>query len=155
MTTITPEIWFYHLERSSLDRVLPDLVEKTLARGWRAVIRVGSDERLEQLDALLWTSKDDAFLAHGRSDEPHAARQPVLLTQDMALTNAPDVLFAVDGVALGALDTLKRVIVIFDGNTSDAVGKARETWKVLKTQGLPLSYWQEQLEGGWKKTAST
>ena len=40
------DVMFYHLERQPLERVLPMLVEKTLERGWRAVIQVGSQERL-------------------------------------------------------------------------------------------------------------
>ena len=33
------EVWFYHLERTSLDQALPELLEKTLARGWKALVR--------------------------------------------------------------------------------------------------------------------
>ena len=33
------EVWFYHLERTALEQALPDLLEKTLAKGWRAVVR--------------------------------------------------------------------------------------------------------------------
>ena len=33
------EVWFYHLERTGLDQALPELLEKTLQRGWRAVVR--------------------------------------------------------------------------------------------------------------------
>ncbi|HEY0052608.1 MAG TPA: DNA polymerase III subunit chi, partial [Caulobacteraceae bacterium] len=61
----TCEIWFYHLERSSLEQVLPDLLEKTLTRGWRAQVRARDEARLADLDERLWTWKDDAFLAHG------------------------------------------------------------------------------------------
>jgi DNA polymerase III subunit chi len=49
------EVLFYHLERQSLDAVLPQLVERALARGWRAVIQAGSEERVAALDSLLWT----------------------------------------------------------------------------------------------------
>src|SRR5262245_34033420 len=49
------EVLFYHLEHQPLERVLPALVERTLERKWRAVIQVGSEERLEALDTLLWT----------------------------------------------------------------------------------------------------
>jgi hypothetical protein len=34
------EIWFYHLERSTLDQVLPELLDKTLQRGWCARVRI-------------------------------------------------------------------------------------------------------------------
>ncbi|MGA7117695.1 MAG: DNA polymerase III subunit chi, partial [Hyphomicrobium sp.] len=38
------EVLFYHLERQPLERVLPGLLEKTLQRGWRAVVQAGSAE---------------------------------------------------------------------------------------------------------------
>ena len=59
------EVLFYHLEARSLEAVIPQLLEKTLERGWRAVIEVGSTERAEALDSHLWTYRDDSFLAHG------------------------------------------------------------------------------------------
>jgi len=60
-----PDVLFYHLENQPLERVLPILLEKTLERGWRAVIEVGSSQRAEALDTALWTFRDDSFLAHG------------------------------------------------------------------------------------------
>ena len=39
------EVWFYHLERTSLDQALPELLEKTLARGWKAVVRTAFKPR--------------------------------------------------------------------------------------------------------------
>ena len=74
------EVWFYHLERSGLDQVLPELLEKTLARGWRALVRSTEPDRIEHLDGWLWTYRDDSFLPHALADEPEAERQPILLT---------------------------------------------------------------------------
>ncbi|MFT4252489.1 MAG: DNA polymerase III subunit chi, partial [Caulobacter sp.] len=74
------EIWFYHLERSSAEQVLPELLEKTLGRGWKALVRGGDPMRLNALDAHLWTFRDDSFLPHGLAEEPLAERQPVLLS---------------------------------------------------------------------------
>ena len=42
------ELWFYHLERSSVEDVLPELVEKTISRGWRALIK--STDREQRYD---------------------------------------------------------------------------------------------------------
>ena len=41
------EVLFYHLERRPLEQVLPQLLEKTLERGWRAVVQTSSDERAQ------------------------------------------------------------------------------------------------------------
>ena len=35
------EVLFYHLEQQPLERVLPSLLERTLERGWRAVVQCG------------------------------------------------------------------------------------------------------------------
>ena len=49
------EIYFYHLEHRSLEQVLPTLLERSLERGWRAVVQAASRERVEALNTLLWT----------------------------------------------------------------------------------------------------
>lgn len=74
------EVLFYQLDHQPLDKVLPGLLQKTLERGWRAVVQAGSEERIEALDALLWTYADDSFLPHGTARDGAADRQPVFLT---------------------------------------------------------------------------
>ena len=60
------EALFYHLERRALEDVLPGLVERSLARGWRALVRADSAERSDALDTLLWTYDDQSFLPHAQ-----------------------------------------------------------------------------------------
>ena len=96
------EVWFYHLERTGLDQALPELLEKTLQRGWKAVVRTPQPERVEHLDGWLWSYREDSFLPHAPADEPGAARQPVLLTTGAENPNGADALFLVDGAEPGA-----------------------------------------------------
>ena len=55
------EIWFYHLQRQTLDQALPNLIEKALERGWRVAVQAASEERLEALDQHLWIQSDASF----------------------------------------------------------------------------------------------
>jgi len=73
------DYWFYHLEASTLKGVLPGLLEKTLQKGWRALVKLPEAE-LADMDAYLWTFQDDSFLPHGRDDEPQSAQQPIRRT---------------------------------------------------------------------------
>tara|TARA_R110000868_G_scaffold26347_4_gene101539 strand:+ start:16297 stop:16749 length:453 start_codon:yes stop_codon:yes gene_type:complete len=148
---MTADIWFYHLERSSLDEALPELLEKTLAKGWRALVRSGDADRLEALDQTLWTWRDDSFLPHGRSDQPDADRQPVLLAADEANPNAAQCLFLLDGAQPENPESFERVIVMFDGQDESAVNGARRLWKQLTTPERSLSYWRQSPEGRWEK----
>ncbi len=145
------EVLFYHLERASLETVLPGLLEKTLERGWRAVVRAGSRERVEALDGHLWTYRDDAFLPHAASGDPE--RQPVWLTHGDDEPNDPQILFVVDGAETkpDAIAALERCVLIFDGNDDEAVSRARTFWKDAKAAGHDATYWKQSEAGRWEK----
>lgn len=153
MAETRSEIWFYHLERSELAQVLPGLLDKTRERGWRALVRVNSAGLLDDLDERLWTWRDEAFLAHGRAGEPHAERQPILLSQTGENLNGAQTLFIVDDAELGDTESYERCFIIFDGRDETSLTAARERWKVLKQAGANLAYWRQSPEGRWEKAA--
>ncbi len=147
------EALFYHLERQPLETVLPQLLERTLERGWRAVVQAGSEERLETLDQHLWTYTDASFIPHGRAKDGHAERQPVLLTTTSDNPNGATIRFLVDGAEPPDPSGYQRLVLIFDGRDDAAVEAARRHWKTLKGAGCAVTYWQQGDKGGWEKKA--
>lgn len=133
--------------------MLPELLEKTLQRGWRALVRSGAPAGLEELDAWLWTYRDETFLPHGLSTEPFAPHQPVLLTTGQENPNEAHALFLIEGAEPGDLAGFTRCIVLFDGRDDAALNSARGLWKSVKGQGLPASYWRQGEQRGWEKQA--
>lgn len=144
------ELWFYHLERSDIEQALPPLLEKCLQRGWRALVRGGSSERLDALDSVLWTYRDESFLPHGR-DNPE--RQPVFLTQEPGNPNGAQVLFLIDGAPGDDIAKYERACLVFDGRDEAATQLARSRWKEAKDAGVAVSYWKESGAGKWEKQA--
>jgi DNA polymerase-3 subunit chi len=147
------EVRFYHLLRRSLEDVLPQMLEMTLERGWRAVVMAGSPERVEVLNQHLWTYRKESFLPHGTVSEGDADLQPVWLTDRDENPNRANVLFLTDGARTGLADRYERICDLFDGNDPDAVADARRRWKDWKDAGHQLSYWQQNERGGWEKKA--
>jgi DNA polymerase III subunit chi len=146
------EVLFYHLQHQPLERVLPTLLEKSLERGWRIVVQAGSDERVEALDAHLWTYRDDTFLPHGTYREGEAAAQPVLITVHDHNPNGAQVRFLVDGVPLPAdAQSYERLVLLLDGTDEDAVAQARERWTSAKAAGFAVTYWQPDEQGRWQR----
>ena len=151
-----PEVWFYHLEHTAPERTVAELAEKVLARGWRAVVCVDGPERMAQLDDALWAGRGDdtsAVIPHGRADEAHADRQPILISCDNAPLNGAQVLMVLDSAPLDLSLPFIRVILLFDGQNADVVGLARQRWAMLKAEGHKLVYWQNSPHGGWQKKA--
>jgi DNA polymerase-3 subunit chi len=145
------EVLFYHLEHQPLERVLPSLVERTLERGWRAVVQAGSDERVEALDTLLWTYREESFLPHGTRRDGDPGVQPVFLTTTADNPNGATVRFMVDGADCGDITPYARVVYLFDGRDAAAVDLARTQWKAAKGAGAQVTYWQQSPEGRWEK----
>ena len=147
------DVWFYHLERTSLDQALPELLEKTLARGWRALVRSTARERVEHLDGWLWSYRDDSFLPHGVDQEPMAEKQPILITTEMSNPNGAHALFLIDGAEAGDVSAYERCVLLFDGRDEAAVAAARGRWSGFKQAGATVSYWRQGDSGGWRKEA--
>ena len=148
------EILFYHLQGQKPEGVLPTLLEKSLQRGWRVVVQGSSEERIEALDAHLWTYRDDGFLPHGTWREPESAQQPILLTLTDSNPNAANVRFLFDGAALPAdPEAYQRIVLLFDGEDADAVAAARSSWSDAKAKGFEATYWQPDAQGRWVKKA--
>lgn len=150
------EVLFYHLESARLEAVLPGLLEKTLANGWKASVRCGEQDALKRIDDALWLYRDDSFLPHGIATGDEAdSRQPILLTADQAVSNNPDLLFLVEGAKAEAssLAAFKRCVCIFDGGDDEAVANARAFWKDVKAESHDATYWRQSTNGKWEKQA--
>jgi DNA polymerase-3 subunit chi len=152
------EALFYHLERRALDAVLPGLLERTLERGWRAVIKTESAERADAIDNLLWTYSEQSFLPHAQSGDGDPKHQPVLITVEDENPNDAQVLFLVGGAipppwSRGDVAALARVVLLFDGRDPEALNRARDAWKASKEAGHEATYWKENASGKFEKQA--
>ncbi|AXX98119.1 DNA polymerase III subunit chi [Profundibacter amoris] len=147
-------VYFYHLTRQPLEMVLPMLLEKSMAAGWRCAVRGVDVKRLEWLDEKLWLGREDGFLPHGLAGGDHDAMQPVLLTVDPVAANNPTAILAIDGAEVSPEEVapLERVSILFDGNDDTALTRARSQWKALTDAGCSAQYWSQE-SGQWEKKA--
>lgn len=146
---------FYHLQNKKLEEVLPKILEKAYETGKNVKIKIGTQERVEFLNSALWTYDDEGFLPHGIKKDGNAGMQPIYLSDDDDNPNNATFLFLVDGAAASDLGNFERVFNVFDGDSSEAIGKAREFWKTLKTDSAnELFYWQMDAKSGkWEQKA--
>ena len=148
------EHWFYHLQQTSLEAVLPDILEKTLAKGWRTLVKIGSTngtarDEMVRLDKFLWTYKQDSFLPHGRDDEPMAEGHPIVLSCTSEKAKTVDAVILVAGGDIKDVASAKRCITILDGRNEADKAAARMRWKQVKHAGNPTAYWQQNDHGRW------
>jgi DNA polymerase-3 subunit chi len=145
------EVLFYHLERQPLETALPGLLLRSLERGWRVVVKVGSEERLEALNTHLWSFDDASFLPHGSAADGNAESQPVFLTIGDDNPNEANVRFLVDGAEAPELSGYERTVFMFDAADAEAVARSRTAWKAARDGGHDATYWRQDENGRWTK----
>jgi len=145
------EIWFYHLQRQSLEEALPALLEKVLVAGARAVVMLGSEERVEAVNLRLWTYDDRGFLPHGSARDGFPAEQPIWLTVQDENPNGAKILVLADGARSAKVGQYSRCLELFDGNDANAVAAARMRWKSYEEAGHEVVYWQQDARGKWER----
>src|ERR1700743_745980 len=104
---------FYPPTKSSLEETLPRLLTKTLQAGERAVVMLGSPERVDALNAHLWTHAPNSFLAHGAARAGAAAPQPIWLTHLDENPNGAAFLFVADHAQSDRVGDYKRCFELF------------------------------------------
>lgn len=146
------EILFYHLQPQPIEQVLPVLLQKTLAKGWKAIIETPLLERVKALDDHLWMFSEEGFLPHATSADADAVYDPILILSDSSNPIAAQVRFCIDQAPIpDDISGYERIIIMFDGNDSDALNHARAQWKHAKSLNADATYWQQDDEGRWVK----
>ena len=140
---------FWQLSKDPAEKVIAMIAARVLAEGERVLVVARDAERRSAVSKALWDARPDAFLANGDASEPHAERQPILLSDACKATNdASHVIFA-DGEWRDA-QGFARAFLLFDDATVEA---ARGVWRSLDgTEGLERSFFRQD-GGKWVKVA--
>ena len=162
------DIAFYHMTASEAQDALPQLLNKTVAAGKKAVVASRPDH-ISTLSSALWSyghvqggqgrpsyGGEGSWLAHGIAgkDDDDADLCPIWFAgeQDHNPISA-EFSFYLDGVNPEQAARFDRVFILFNGLDDHAVTTARAQWKSLRGDGHQLSYWTQDDRGAWKKTA--
>lgn len=144
------EVRFYHMERQSLEQILPGLLSKALENGHKILVKTNDEAEAERLAEHLWIYNANVFLPHGTKKDGHAALQPVYLTSSNDNPNGADVLILTNGTSADDIGNFKLCCELLDGRDETQVAMARTHWKSYKDSGHALTYWQ-QGEKSWEK----
>lgn len=125
------KLGFYLTSRRPVERVIGAVTAKALAEGQRMVIVSDDPAQLDRLDKALWEYRPELFLAHGRASEAHAARQPLLLSQDCTAPNGARVVALADGKWRAEAAEFDRALLFFDESGREA---ARAAWRTFDSR---------------------
>ena len=145
-----PEVSFYRLTTLPIIKAAPKLIEKIYYSGQKLVVRVQDEVMIKNIDDGLWAYSTKHFIPHGTFLDAHSNDQPVYLTTKIENPNQATIAIALGIVKLAELQTSKK-LYMFDGNNKEQLEFARNKWKLYKSQGIAVIYWQQTIDGTWEK----
>ncbi|MEM6932472.1 MAG: DNA polymerase III subunit chi [Pseudomonadota bacterium] len=148
------EVRFYHLTDQSLEAVLPVMLERSVERGWKAVVRGTEPARISALDTHLWTYRQESFLPHSASE--YGMDDAIWLTCKTGVNSGANTLFLIDGANLDDAEAgeMEMTAILFDGLDSGAVEHARGQWRQVTASGIRAVYWAQE-RGTWVKKSES
>lgn len=140
---------FYQLSRDPVEKVVALLAGKVLDTGARLLIVAAEEEMRDALSRSLWAA--DGFLAHGMAGQPHAERQPILLSGQCTAPNQATMLLLADGMWREEAAGFDRAMLLFDTHGTEA---ARKLWQELKMRDdIEPRIFKQTAAGGWREGA--
>ena len=141
------QVDFYQLSRDPIERVVPLLASKAQEGGGRLLVVHRDRAQLAALSEVLW-AREGAFLANGEAGEPHAERQPVLLSGNCLAANGAAMAILADGEWRQEAAAFERTILLFGPEQTDA---ARGLWARLSGEDHSLRIFKQGDSGGWRE----
>lgn len=141
---------FWQLSRDPVERVVVLIAGRTRASGERLLVVDADAARRRVIGRALWETAPEAFLANGDASEPHAARQPILLSPDCEAQNGARYAVIADGEWRDGGEAFERTLLLFDEAGTPG---AREVWRKFDgREDVTRSYYAQE-EGKWVKQA--
>ena len=138
---------FYQLSRDPVDVTVVKLAGKAMQAGMRLAVVAGDEGLRERLGEALWAA--GGFLANGAADGPHAARQPITVSNTCKPVNEAQILILADGTWREEATALERVMLLFGEEATDA---ARNLWRELAPrEDIDNRIFKQTPEGGWRE----
>jgi len=147
------EIRFYHLQKQSLDEVLPAILQKAFQMKKNIVVRMANDNEIERMNKHLWAFKPDVFLPHGSVKDGYAEHQPIWLSSSSDNPNEAKILILTQGMAEENLANYDLCCEMLDGQNETSISEARKRWKTYQDAGHDVTYWHQNENGSWAKKA--
>ena len=141
---------FWQLSSGTVGQVVALIAGRARADGARLLVVDADSTRRSATSRALWEAKPEAFLANGDATEPHAERQPILLSETCDPANGARLAIIADGQWRDGGEGFDRTIMLFDEAGTPA---AREVWRQFDgREDIERRYFAH--EGGkWVKKA--
>jgi DNA polymerase-3 subunit chi len=136
---------FYQMGNTPAEGAVPAIVAKARQAGARMLVVSADQAQLSRIGEALW-ERAEAFLAHGKAGEKHAARQPVLLSSECAAENGAGLVAFADGLWRDEGLGFERALLFFGEAELTA---ARGTWRMLgEREEVERRFWKQE-NGKW------
>ncbi len=122
--------------RQAKDRLACQLADKAWHQGYRVYIQTDSIARVQQLDIMLWTFKEESFLPHDIYPDVLSSA-PIRIGYTQQICENMDVLINLTDTVVSFFKYFKRIAEVVD-DTQSAREAGRTRYRFYREKGYEL-----------------
>jgi DNA polymerase-3 subunit chi len=145
-----PEISFYKISATPLERVLPKLLEKILEQDYKCLVKFENNQLMEEINSRLWSVGRKTFIPHGSTSDNFPEMQPVLLTTGEENLNSASILITIGMAEFSSKKDFDKVLHLFE-NTPEETEWANKLFNCCSESNDKINYYIQDESGNWSK----
>lgn len=142
------KISFYQVMNEEVLKFSSQLLEKCFQNKVKTFVQVSNDVMLTNLDRMLWTFSQKAFIPHATDKDPLPDKHPIYISSSEQCPIDAQGLMLI-GIERLNIKEFERVMIIVDGQVSEEIKKAESFSESLKNLGHEVVYYIQNPKGGW------
>ncbi|WP_370931113.1 DNA polymerase III subunit chi [Bartonella sp. DGB1] len=154
------EVIFYQLSDANFEKILLNLIQKSLTNNWNIEIRFHSIIKLNNFNDYLWTFEKDSFLVHATEEDNFLEQQKILLSldnnkSDLVLDdkilnrNSAKVFFCIGGSTPPLKPDYEKIIIIFYNDGGEEYDRIKKQWYSYKDNNIPIKCYVQNENRKW------
>jgi DNA polymerase III subunit chi len=141
------EAVIYKLTNNPWKKVFPKLLEGVVSKGNKVHVLCAA-EKIKEIDDVLWTYEQLAFLPHGTSEDSHVENQPIILSSKPQALNGAKILAITNDNIPENYKEYDKILFVFDASQHQSIPNVV---KQLEEYGIKKSYFIQNAQGAWDK----
>lgn len=142
---------FYTLVKSQWNKSLPKLLEQIISRGNKVHVFCDDEAFMNELDNLIWTFEQLAFVPHGTFKDPMPEVTPIILSTEENKLNNANILVITGKKLPSNLSDFDKIIFMHHETDKIAREQILGHMKILEKNGIKHNFFRQNGTGSWER----
>ena len=147
------EVNIYELSKTQWQKAMPKLLEQVISRNNNKVHVLCDDENyMQELDDLLWTFEQLAFVPHATYKDKQLESNPIVLSVNDNINNKANILVITGTKIPSNLQAFEKIIIMYQNTDKIRRDMVNNHCKKFNELNIKCNFFKQNGVGSWERS---